>query len=130
MKDSEAIDLNIRQFKLMNGEEIVGLVHGKDETKIAIERPCRVHQNVLGGFQLLPWFSFSSQRMFTIEKRHIIYHVEIDNDVKGAYIKASTLATEPVKPSEIKTDEDMLAEYEEYLEDVIEDRSRSKKVVH
>ena len=113
----------------MNGEEIVGLVHGKDETMIAIERPCKVHQNVLGGYQLLPWFSFSSQRMFTIEKKHIIYHVEIDNDVKGAYIKASTLATEPVKPTEIKTEEDMLSEYEDYLEDVMVERSE-KKVVH
>jgi len=128
MNNTKEIDLNIRQFKLMNGEEIVALVHSKDDHMIAIERPCKVHSNVLGGYQLLPWFSFSSQKMFTIERKHIIYHVEIDNDVKGAYVKASTLATEPVRP-DIKTDEEMLAEYEDYLDDIRVETS-SKKIVH
>ena len=45
MNNTKEIDLNIRQFKLMNGEEIVALVHSKDDHMIAIERPCKVHSN-------------------------------------------------------------------------------------
>lgn len=122
-------DLNIRQFKLINGEEIVALVHANDDSAMVVEIPCRVHTNVLGGYQLHPWFSFSSQRMFTIEKRHIIYHVEIDDDVKDAYVKASTLASEPVTPN-IKTEDEMLQEYEDYLEDRLDNKPRSKKILH
>jgi hypothetical protein len=120
--------LNIRQFKLTNGEEIVALVHDKNSEVITIERPCRVQTSMLGGFQLLPWFAFSSQKIFTLPRQHIIYHVEIDNEVKDAYIKAATLESTPVKPISL-TEEEMLAEYEDIMEETITDRL-SKKIVH
>ena len=34
--------LNIRHFKLMNGEEIVGLVANKNEDNYIIERPVKL----------------------------------------------------------------------------------------
>ena len=120
--------LNIRQFKLTNGEEIVALVHEKNSEVITIERPCRVQTSIMGGFQLLPWFAFSSQKMFTLPRQHIIYHVEIDDDVKDAYIRASTLVSTPVKPL-LQTEEEMLAEYEDIMEETIADRF-GKKVLH
>ena len=120
--------LNIRQFKLVNGEEIIALVHKKNSEFIAIERPCKIQTNMLGGYQLLPWFSFSSQKLYTIERKHIIYHVEIDNDVKDAYIKASTLVSKPVELS-MKAEDELLAEYEDIMEETIAERY-VKKILH
>ena len=61
-------DLNIRHFKLMNGEEIIGLVNQKEPSSYIIERPFQIKPTMMGGFSLLPWFPFSSQKLFKIEK--------------------------------------------------------------
>ena len=56
--------LNIRQFKLINGEEIVAHVMQKDPGSYVIERPLRVLSNFIGGFTFQRWFPFSSQKLF------------------------------------------------------------------
>ena len=38
-------DLAIRQFKLMNGDEIIGLVASSNETNFVVDRPFRVENN-------------------------------------------------------------------------------------
>ena len=43
--------LNIRHFKLMNGEEIIGLLAVKNEDNLIIERPVRINPSFLGGVQ-------------------------------------------------------------------------------
>jgi len=70
--------LNIRQFKMMNGEEIIGLVNQKEPSSYIIERPFQIKPTMMGGFSLLPWFPFSSQKLFKIEKEFIMHSVEID----------------------------------------------------
>ena len=70
--------LNIRQFKLQNGEEIVALVNEKEKDSFIVERPFLVKSNVIGGYIFLPWFPFSSQRIFKIANENILHHVELD----------------------------------------------------
>jgi len=127
MKNIE--DLNIRHFKLINGDDILALVHKKENGKIFVERPVLVHSNLIGGFQLQPWFPFSSQTMFTITIADIMAHVNIDHDVKLTYMKAVT--EKPVIP-DLKTEEEMVDEYENYLdaEEALETSYGVKKVLH
>ena len=88
--------INIRQFKLSNGEEIIALVNERtDNGSYIIERPFKISPGMVGGFYFHPWFAFSSQKMFKLTKEKILYHVEIDEDIKGEYIK---LASEDAQP--------------------------------
>ena len=76
--------LNIRQFKMMNGEEIIGLVNQKEPSSYIIERPFQIKPTMMGGFSLLPWFPFSSQKLFKIEKEFIglIYPIQQNQLIK------------------------------------------------
>ena len=74
--------LNIRQFKLQNGEEIIALVSQKSDDSFIVERPILIKSNVVGGYMFLPWFPFSSQRIFKIANENIMHHVELDEGIK------------------------------------------------
>ena len=78
-------ELNIRQFKLTSGEDIVALAHSKDDKIVAIERPMKIIQNLFGGYQLVPWFIFSNQKLFTLDKKHVLHHSEVTNDFKDTF---------------------------------------------
>ena len=58
--------LNIRQIKLINGEEILALVTKVDQQRWTIERPVTIRSNMLGGYQLQPWFPFSQKKLFLL----------------------------------------------------------------
>ena len=107
--------LNIRQFKLVNGEEIVAHVMQKDPGSYVIERPLRVLNNFIGGFTFQRWFPFSSQKLFKILNAMIVYHVEIDEQIKHEYLKAA--AGLPNPKLNLKSDEDIIQEFEEFIED-------------
>lgn len=93
-------NLNIRQFKLLNGEEIIALVSEKtDSGSYIIERPFKITYGMIGGLYFVPWFQFSSQKLFKLHQGKIIYHVEIDNDIKEEYIK---LAKDGMRPKNTK----------------------------
>ena len=72
--------LNIRHFKLVNGDEIIGLVAVKNDDSYLVERPFSVSNNILGGFQLSPWFALSENKTFKIMKEHIVNHVMVAED--------------------------------------------------
>ena len=111
--------INIRQFKMLNSEEIIGLVNQTEELAYIIERPFKIMHNVLGGFSLIPWFPFSSQKLFKIAKEHIMHSVEIDEDMKTEYIKlaasVSSLPKPLIEPAEQK---ELLQEFDEFVEDL------------
>ena len=58
--------LNIRHFKLMNGEEIIGLVAVTNDDNYIVERPVKLHPSVLGGMQFSSWFPFSEAKQFKV----------------------------------------------------------------
>ena len=69
--------LNIRHFKLMNGEEIIGLVAVKNKDNYIVERPVRLNPSMLGGIQFSAWFPFSDAKQFKLRISDIIQHVPV-----------------------------------------------------
>jgi|TARA_Y100000033_G_C2736015_1_gene105920 hypothetical protein len=82
-------DLAIRQFKLMNGDEIVGLVANHNETNFVLDRPFRVIPNKLknDAYQLVPWFDLSLSNTFTIHKSMVVAHADVATSIKETYLK-------------------------------------------
>ena len=78
--------LNIRHFKLMNGEEIIGLLAIKNDDNYIIERPVRINPSLLGGIQFSAWFPFSEDKQFKVLKSSIIQHVPIAESIKDTYV--------------------------------------------
>tara|TARA_B100000287_G_scaffold269715_1_gene253850 strand:+ start:694 stop:1095 length:402 start_codon:yes stop_codon:yes gene_type:complete len=113
--------LKIRHFKLVNGEEIVAFVKDKDDGTFTVERPYVVKNNLIGGFAFLPWFPFSSQKLFKIKYESILHHVEIDEDIKQEYIKLATGALKPRPKPPLISDEQMMAELEDYINETYDE---------
>lgn len=115
--------INIRQFKMLNGEDIIGLVNQKETKSYIIERPFKIISNMIGGFSLLPWFPFSSQKLFKVSNEFIMHHVEIDEDMKTEYIKLAAGQQLHPKPVIDKHDkrEMLLEEFNEFVEGLEEE---------
>ena len=127
--------LNIRQFKMMNGEEIIGLVNQKESSSYIIERPFKILPTMMGGFSLLPWFPFSSQKLFKIGKEFIMHHVEIDEDMKTEYIKLAAAIRQQPKPVLEPDNKQLLQEFDEFVEDLrdeidLEQHLKENKTLH
>jgi len=98
--------LNIRHFKLMNGEEIIGLLAIKNDNNYIIERPVRIHPSLLGGVQFSAWFPFSESKQFKVLKSSIIQHVPIAESIKDTYVQFALKMDKPITPPDTRTDED------------------------
>jgi len=109
--------LNIRQFKLLNGEEIIALVSEKTESgAYIIERPFKINHGMIGGFYFVPWFPFSSQKLYKLHQGKIIYHVEIDEDIKEEYIKLAKEGMRPRPTTKLRSAEQIMDELAEELD--------------
>jgi len=129
LEDTQLEELNIRHFKLINGDNILALVVKKEQGRIIIERPVQISNNMMGGFQLSPWFAFSSQTLYTLLEADIMAHVLIDYDIKATYIKAVT--ADKLDPEIIAEDESNIdIEYEKLIQEAIESFHGTKKVLH
>jgi len=130
-------ELNIRQLKLVSGDDIIALVHKKDNLMVAIERPMKIIHNLFGGYQLVPWFVFSNQTLFTLDPRQVLQHCEVSNDFKETYIKVSTevvappLRSDKLFPDEIHPDlmeeleaSERLDEFDDYVQDNVGKKDR------
>ena len=131
--------LNIRHFKLVNGDEIIGLVAVKNDDSFLVERPFSVSNNILGGFQLSPWFALSENKTYKIMKDHIVNHVMVADDVKGVYVDYALKISErriPIKtPSsnyEImdELEEKLIERYEEERQFLDYEEDIEKKIIH
>ena len=107
--------LNIRHFKLMNGEEIIGLVAIKNDDNFIIERPVKLNPSVLGGIQFVAWFPFSEAKQFKVFKNNIIQHVPIAETIKDTYVNFALKIDNPIQTVQTKTDQELLQEYESRL---------------
>ena len=107
--------LNIRHFKLMNGEEIIGLVAIKNDDNFIIERPVKLNPSVLGGIQFVAWFPFSEAKQFKVFKNNIIQHVPIAETIKDTYVNFALKMDSPIQTVQTKTDQELLQEYESRL---------------
>ena len=129
--------VNIRQFKLLNGEEIIALVNQRESDHYIVERPFAIKPHLIGGWAFVPWFPFSSQKLFKIAKENIMYHVEIDEEIKTEYIRLA--ATDTMKPklqTEMTAQERMMDDLESFIEENKEELSGlweeedNNKIIH
>jgi hypothetical protein len=79
-------NLNIRQFKLLNGEEIIAVLNVKNDDSYIIERPVTLVPNILGNLQFAHWFPLSSQKVFKLYKTRVLQHVPIEDYLHETYI--------------------------------------------
>lgn len=114
----EIKELNIRHFKLINGEDIIALCSVKNDDSYIIERPLVVSSNLIGGFQFIPWFPFSENKAFKVLKNRIVSHVQVAEDVKEAYVDFALKLNERRRPvPSAKSDSQIMKELEETLLD-------------
>ena len=119
----ELNDVNIRHFKLSNGEELIALVQGEEDQLIKLESPMEVHREVRmnsQSFIFTKWLPLSKIDECLLNPMHIVSHVECDNDVKERYVRMC-LDERSAKDNHIsnrinvESDED-LDKYDEFLE--------------
>jgi hypothetical protein len=126
--------LNIRHFKLMNGEEIIGLLAVKNDDNFIIERPVRLNPGLMGGIQFTAWFPFSEAKQFKVLKSSIIQHVPIAESIKDTYVNFALKMDKPISVPDTRTDQELLEEYEnrlinEYADEGISDLDK-KRTIH
>lgn len=82
-------DLPIRQFKLMNGDEIIALVTSMNESNYIVDRPFKINKQHTNNdsYQLIPWFDLSLSNRFTIDKSMVVAHANVTTSIKETYIK-------------------------------------------
>ena len=127
--------LNIRHFKLMNGEEIIGLVAVKNKDNYIVERPVRLNPSMLGGIQFSAWFPFSEAKQFKIRMSDIIQHVPVAETIKETYVQFALKMDKPVESIQAKSDQEILEEYENRLandlyEDGLPEELDKKRTLH
>ena len=127
--------LNIRHFKLMNGEEIIGLVAVKNKDNYIVERPVRLNPSMLGGIQFSAWFPFSDAKQFKIRMSDIIQHVPVAETIKETYVQFALKMDKPVESVQAKSDQEILEEYENRLandlyEDGLPEELDKKRTLH
>jgi hypothetical protein len=93
-------DMNIRNFKLINGDNIIALVSNNNRDNYLVERPVSVLSSLGGGYQFSPWFPFSEQNRYSIDKHNIIGDSSVMDVIKQEYIKYALARKEPIPPPE------------------------------
>ena len=128
-------DLNIRHFKLMNGEDIIGVVSVKNDDSWLIERPVLIQSNILGGFQFTHWFPFSNTKVHKLQFTSIINSTGIDQDIKEDYL--NFVLTAKKRTRKIESDLDVMAQMEAAVDRRVEDEFNEgnlikdkKKIIH
>jgi hypothetical protein len=83
---------DIRQFKLINGDELLTEVVGEDNAEFLIRNPLKVHKEryVTRGIPkeanfFTRWMAFSDTQEFILNKTHIITEAIVDDGVANHY---------------------------------------------
>lgn len=93
-------ELNIRNFKLINGDNIIALVSSDNNDNYLLERPVAIYSTMVGGYQFTPWFPFSDQKRYTVDKHNIIGNSSVVNEMKKEYVKYALSARTAFEPPE------------------------------
>tara|TARA_B100000902_G_C26888182_1_gene705984 strand:+ start:137 stop:547 length:411 start_codon:yes stop_codon:yes gene_type:complete len=131
--------LDIRHFKMINGDEVLALVNQNNDTNMLVERPVIVNSNMLGGYTFAPWFPFSGASLFRIMKNRIIASVKIDERIQQSYINFVLQKEQP--EAKIQSTAELLDNYrdalmsehatrEEVYEDYVEEEEINDPTIH
>ena len=117
-------NLNIRQMKLISGEEIVCLVASDNDDNYLIERPLAVTSVLPNKYQLMPWFSLSNTNIMKLYKSTVISHAEVDNEIKLTYIKLA------LNESDVNDYDNMIDDEQLELELDLDDTAYDPTTIH
>lgn len=131
-------ELNIRNFKLINGDNIIALVSNDNRDNYMIERPVSVYSTMIGGYQFTPWFPFSEQKRYSIDKHNIIDSSSVVDSIKKEYIKYALSAQKAFEPPESqetllnKITDEIFNRFEEDDDEVypVDDVPNHKETIH
>ncbi len=101
----------IRQFKLLNGDDIIAILVAKNADSYIVESPLALVHNVTGNYHLTKWFPLSPQKVFKLFHTRIVQHVPVHDDIAEAYVEE--IVNDRSKAPLVQT-------YNELLEDLIE----------
>lgn len=80
-------DLNFKQLKLVNGEEIAGFVLSETENEIIIEQPHIIQiREDTGTIRMRRWFEMSEQTVYKIPSEQVLMVVELDTSYKDYFL--------------------------------------------
>jgi len=112
-------NLNIRQFKLLNNDDVIAVLNTKNDDSYIIERPVVLTPNLLGNMQFEHWFPLSSQKVFKLYKTRVLQHVPVDEYLHESYI--DFVLNSPRQEYKLQSLKETLNEYNkltrEYLEE-------------
>jgi hypothetical protein len=101
-------ELNVKYFKLMNGESIISYVHELDgETygaQVGLEEPMAVVVTGNDEYSFTPWFPFTSGKVHMLDTYNIISEGDVDNHMKAYYMKLVLKVLDPASPSDSSDD--------------------------
>jgi len=125
-------NLNIRQFKLINGEDVIGVLNVKNDNNYIIERPVVLLPNLLGNMQFAHWFPLSSQKVFKLYKNRVVHHVPIDEYLHKTYIDFVLNTQRPEYKLQTMNEavQDMVTRERELIEEDYLDVPEPKETIH
>jgi|11_taG_2_1085331.scaffolds.fasta_scaffold01212_1 hypothetical protein len=125
-------NLNIRQFKLINGEDVIGVLNIKNDNNYIIERPVILLPNLLGNMQFAHWFPLSSQKVFKLYKNRVVHHVPIDEYLHKTYIDFVLNTKRPEYKLQTMSEavQDMVTKERELIEEDYLDVPEPKETIH
>jgi hypothetical protein len=89
---------DIRAFKLVNGDEVIGKVSSITDTEYVIDRPCVVVGGPKGLGLIQAMFSLDPDRAVTVAREHVMMQCDVIQQMSDYYIKTTT-GIEPVTQS-------------------------------
>lgn len=98
--------MNVKTFRLVNGQTVVAEFLDEDDTSITVQRGIGVRIDAEGNYQSTPWeLMVDPERpQIKIDKIHIVYTAPLDKKSEEAYIKNVTMYLEETqKPTETET---------------------------
>tara|TARA_B100001057_G_C21996402_1_gene624312 strand:+ start:80 stop:463 length:384 start_codon:yes stop_codon:yes gene_type:complete len=124
--------LNIRQFKLINGEEVIAVLNTKNDDNYIIEGPVILMPNMLGNLQFSHWFPLSSQKVFKLYKNRIVHHVPVDEYLHETYINFVMNTKRPEYKLQTMREavQDLVGKELDILQEDYLDEVKTKETIH
>lgn len=140
------MEQQIRQFKLLNGDDVIAFLVNNNEDNYIIEEPLLLVQNMTGNYHFTRWFHLSPQKTFKLYKTRVMQHVPVYEDISEAYVKYlmnhreddttpkvqtyRELLSELVRQQMEYREEEFQQEYDEQELDLLSDPLPNKKTIH